>query len=128
VAQNKSVFASHRSEARQSGAGRHQFWYMPGRLPSTANVRNASGNAVASYSYDAFGAPTVTADASENYFRFTGEQVDSESGYDYLRARDGDRPVLRVSASATRCPIKSPAKKIMEVCFISGAALVNSFG
>jgi RHS repeat-associated protein len=47
------------------------------------------------YAYGAFGAIRLQSDFSANYFKFTGEQRDSESGFDYLRARYYDPEVGR---------------------------------
>ena len=45
--------------------------------------------------YDAFGIIRAQKGSSSNYWLFTGEQRDSESGYDYLRARYYDSNVGR---------------------------------
>ena len=84
-------------------AANSQLWYpsaplragLPDGLGSTADVRDGNGNAVASYTYDVFGVPTQTG-SSNNYFEFAGEQLDSESGYDCLRARYYDPVVGRL--------------------------------
>ena len=68
-------------------ASNNQLWYLPDGLGSTANVREDSGNAVASYTYDVYGAISGQTGTSDNYFDFAAQQSDSESGYDYLRAR-----------------------------------------
>ncbi len=56
-------------------------------LGSTVNLTDSSGNVQVTYSYDAFGAIRSQSGSSGNYWLFAGEQRDSESGYDYLRAR-----------------------------------------
>jgi RHS repeat-associated protein len=56
-------------------------------LGSTVNLCDASGNVLVTYAYDAFGGIRSQTGSSNNYWQFTGEQRDSESGFDYLRAR-----------------------------------------
>jgi RHS repeat-associated protein len=53
-----------------------------------------SGNVVASYRYDEFGAIRSQTGSSANYWLFTGEQVDA-SGLQYLRARYYDQATGR---------------------------------
>jgi RHS repeat-associated protein len=51
------------------------------------------------YAYDAFGAIRSETGSSSNYWKFTGEQRDSESGFDFLRARYYDPAVGRFLSS-----------------------------
>ncbi|HLG10663.1 MAG TPA: RHS repeat-associated core domain-containing protein, partial [Dehalococcoidia bacterium] len=62
---------------------------------STVNLCDSSGNVLVTYAYDAFGAIRSQTGTSSNYWKFTGEQRDSESGFDYLRARYYDPEVGR---------------------------------
>ncbi len=55
-------------------------------LGSTRVMSNGSGQSVASYNYDAFGA-VRSATGENSSFRFTGQQTDDETGLIYLRAR-----------------------------------------
>ncbi len=64
-------------------------------LGSTINLTDSSGNVQVTYAYDAFGAIRSQSGSSSNYWLFTGEQRDSESGYDYLRARYYDSSIGR---------------------------------
>ena len=64
-------------------------------LGSTVNLCDATGNVLVTYAYDAFGGIRSQTGSSSNYFKFTGEQRDSESGFDYLRARYYDPEVGR---------------------------------
>ena len=56
-------------------------------LGSTSDLRDESGDAVADYTYDVFGAIRAQSGSSPNEFTFTGEQVDADSGLYFLRAR-----------------------------------------
>jgi RHS repeat-associated protein len=64
-------------------------------LGSTVNLCDALGNVLVTYAYDAFGAIRSETGSSSNYWKFTGEQRDSESGFDFLRARYYDPEVGR---------------------------------
>jgi RHS repeat-associated protein len=64
-------------------------------LGSTVNLCDASGSVLVTYAYDAFGAIRSQTGSSANYWQFTGEQRDEESGFDYLRARYYDPEVGR---------------------------------
>ena len=56
-------------------------------IGSTRALSDASGAAVASYTYDAFGAVRSHSASASSSFTFTGEQTDSESSLEFLRAR-----------------------------------------
>ncbi len=51
---------------------------------------DGSGNAVARYTYDVFGAIRNQSGSSPNYWLFAGEQRDGDSSFYYLRARHYD--------------------------------------
>jgi RHS repeat-associated protein len=70
-----------------------QNYFMYDGLGSVTDVRDASGNAVDSYKYDAFGAIESQSGTSSNYWGFAGEQRDDESDFYYLRDRYFD-PVI----------------------------------
>jgi RHS repeat-associated protein len=70
-----------------------QNYFMYDGLGSVTDVRDASGNAVDSYKYDAFGAIESQSGSSSNYWGFAGEQRDEESDFYYLRDRYFD-PVI----------------------------------
>jgi RHS repeat-associated protein len=67
--------------------GTNMTYRLTDGLGSTVNLCDASGNVLVTYTYDAFGAIRSQTGSSSNYWKFTGEQRDSESGFDYLRAR-----------------------------------------
>jgi RHS repeat-associated protein len=56
-------------------------------LGSTTDLTDGSGNTVASYGYDVFGAIRAQSGSNPNYWLFTGEQRDAESDLYYLRTR-----------------------------------------
>ncbi len=56
-------------------------------LGSARHLSNDNGQVTGGYWYDAFGAPRSRLGNSPTEFTFTGEQVDFESGLQFLRAR-----------------------------------------
>jgi RHS repeat-associated protein len=75
--------------------GTNMTYRLTDGLGSTINLCDASGNVLVTYAYDAFGAIRSQTGSSANYWKFTGEQRDTESGFDYLRARYYDPEVGR---------------------------------
>jgi len=76
-----------------------EFYHSDG-LGSTRVLTNALGVVADSYSYDAFG-NLIGGNGGSNNYLFAGEQRDSETGLDYLRARYYDPFVGRfISADA----------------------------
>jgi len=71
----------------QVGSSGATYYYLPDGLGSTMALCDASGNVVIAYNYDAFGAIRSSAGSQANDFKFTGEQSDSSTGLEYLRAR-----------------------------------------
>jgi RHS repeat-associated protein len=67
--------------------GSEQFFYHTDGLGSTKVLTNASGQESIRYLYDAFGNLLSQIGNSDNAYLFAGEQRDSETGLDYLRAR-----------------------------------------
>lgn len=67
-------------------SGISAFFHADG-LGSTRLLTDGSGVVADRYSYDAFGSVRDHSGSSGNTFTFTGEQVDSEAGLVYLRAR-----------------------------------------
>jgi RHS repeat-associated protein len=68
-------------------AGSTATYYHADQLGSVRALTNQSKAVVATYSYDAYGQPTVSTGSVTNPFRYAGEYQDSESGRYYLRAR-----------------------------------------
>jgi len=63
------------------------FFLTADPLGSTLAVSDASGDAVAEYTYDTFGAVSATNPAFPNPFQFTGRENDDLAGLYYYRAR-----------------------------------------
>ena len=62
-------------------------YYLPDGLGSTMALVNSSGSVVNTYDYDVFGAIRSSTGSQANAFKYTGEQFDSSTGLQYLRAR-----------------------------------------
>ena len=80
-----SLYGLQRISMTNSSGG--QIYYQYDGLGSVRGLSDDSGNTVARYSYDAFGEPDLITGQEDNNFLFTGEQMDSETGLIYLRAR-----------------------------------------
>src|SRR5260370_15827111 len=63
------------------------FFLTADALASIVRITGASGNAVADYTYDTFGAVSATIPAIPNPFQFTGREHDGLAGLYYYRAR-----------------------------------------
>jgi RHS repeat-associated protein len=71
------------------GAGAQTYFTYDG-LGSTTDLTNGSATVTGTYSYDVFGAVRAQTGGGSNYWQFTGEQTDADSGLQYLRARHYD--------------------------------------
>ncbi|MPZ50714.1 MAG: hypothetical protein GEU75_15685 [Dehalococcoidia bacterium] len=58
-------------------------------------LTESEGDVENSYEYDVFGAVRSSTGSEPNVFKFTGEQVDSSTGLEYLRARYYDQATGR---------------------------------
>ena len=84
------------------------FYHSDG-LGSTKILTNELGAVTDSYSYDAFGNLIVSNGGSNNAYLFAGEQRDSETSLDYLRARYYDSFLGRfISADAYEGTLNDP--------------------
>jgi RHS repeat-associated protein len=89
--------------------GSQPSFYHPDGLGSTRLVTNNLAAVTDSYAYDAYGNLIATTGVSSNAYLFAGEQRDSETGLDYLRARYYDPLVGRfVSADAYEGTLNDP--------------------
>ena len=92
--------------AENTGSAATDFIYGPGGIPfeqiqpngaasfyyrdvqgSTVGVADASGNVVATVTYDPYGNPTATVGSFATPLGYDGQMTDAESGLTYLRAR-----------------------------------------
>ncbi|MBI3977257.1 MAG: RHS repeat-associated core domain-containing protein [Chloroflexi bacterium] len=70
-------------------------YYLQDGLGSVTGLTDLSGNLVATYEYDVFGAVRSQTGQTSNYWLYTGQQRDIESGLYYLRARSYDPAIGR---------------------------------
>jgi RHS repeat-associated protein len=63
-----------------------QYFHQDG-LGSTRAITDAQGTTLATYAYNAFGAPRVQTGTATTAYQFTGEPLDSDTDLYYLRAR-----------------------------------------
>jgi len=64
----------------------------------STDLTDGAGNVVAGYSYDAFGAIRTQNGTRPNYWLFTREQRDNDSGIYYLRNRYQPSAMRRVAS------------------------------
>ncbi|MEG4294831.1 RHS repeat-associated core domain-containing protein, partial [Microcoleus sp. C2C3] len=89
--------------------GSQPSFYHADGLGSTRLATNNLGAVTDSYAYDAYGNLIAATGVSSNAYLFAGEQRDSETGLDYLRARYYDPLVGRfVSADAYEGTLNDP--------------------
>ena len=62
-------------------------YYQADGLGSVTSLSNSSGALANTYTYDSFGKLTASTGTIANPYRYTGREVDSETGLDYYRAR-----------------------------------------
>ncbi len=72
-----------------------QSYFLGNGLGSTEKLTDGSGNVVATYKYDIFGAVRASTGSGSAEYRFTGQQDDATLGYTYLRARYYDQTTGR---------------------------------
>jgi RHS repeat-associated protein len=70
----------------QVGSSATQYYLTDG-LGTTLALTDDSGDIANAYEYDVFGRTTSATGVQANEFQFAGEQVDSSTGLQYLRAR-----------------------------------------
>jgi RHS repeat-associated protein len=69
-----------------SSSGTVLYCYQD-QLGSTRGLLDAAGTTVATYNYDAYGNLKSSTGSVSNPFQYAGQYTDSESGFQYLRAR-----------------------------------------
>ncbi|MFA4842824.1 MAG: RHS repeat-associated core domain-containing protein [Candidatus Omnitrophota bacterium] len=82
----KYVYGSGIDEPIKMEKGGTSYYYHYDGLGSVTNLTDSSGATVETYSYDAFGKPSI-ASSIGNRFMFTGREYDSETGLYHYRAR-----------------------------------------
>jgi RHS repeat-associated protein len=68
-------------------AGTNTYYYHYDGLGSVTEITDDTGSIIENYTYDPFGAPSVTTSTINNRYRFTGREYDEESGLYHYRAR-----------------------------------------
>jgi RHS repeat-associated protein len=68
-------------------SGATTLWYHHDQIGSTRLVTNSTGVSQATYTYDPYGGLASSTGSITNPFRYTGQYLDTESGFYYLRAR-----------------------------------------
>ncbi len=91
-------------------------------LGSTTDLTDGSGNVIAGYSYDVFGATRSQSGAGDTDFRFTGEQLDTQSELYYLRARYYDPSIGRFLSLGPISPCSYPG---FTPDFVSEASAIS---
>ncbi|MBI4301916.1 MAG: RHS repeat-associated core domain-containing protein [Chloroflexi bacterium] len=72
-----------------------QSYFLGNGLESTEALTDGSGNVIATYKYDVFGAVISSSGSGSSEYTFTGQQDDATLGYTYLRARYYDPAIGR---------------------------------
>jgi RHS repeat-associated protein len=84
---NSYIYGPKGTLLEQVGPSNAVLYYHRDQLGSTRMLTGASGAVAATYSFDAYGNPIDTTGSIFNPFLFAGEYTDSESGFEFLRAR-----------------------------------------
>ncbi|MBI4301917.1 MAG: hypothetical protein HY664_04880 [Chloroflexi bacterium] len=72
-----------------------QNYFLANGLGSTEALTDGSGNVIATYKYDVFGAVRSSSGSGSTEYKFTGQQEDATLAYYYLRARYYDPAIGR---------------------------------
>src|SRR5207253_1170699 len=70
-------------------------FYEADGLGSVTSLSKSTGTLVNTYTYDSFGKQTASSGTVVNNFRYTGRELDSETGLMYYRARYYDQNIGR---------------------------------
>ena len=90
-------------EPLAESVGGATYDYEQDGLGSVTSLTNSSGTLSLSYTYDSFGKITASSGSASNPFRYTGRDLDSETGLYYYRARYYDSSTGRfLSEDAAR--------------------------
>jgi len=104
------------------GSNNHTYYQYDG-LGSTVALADDTGTITDTYEYDVFGAVRASTGSSTNPWLFTGEQHDSDSGLQFLRARYYDPSTGRFMS---RDPI--PSNNAYAYAFNNPVYFVDPYG
>ncbi|MGQ9675203.1 MAG: RHS repeat-associated core domain-containing protein [Chloroflexota bacterium] len=85
----------------------NQSYFLGNGLGSTEALVDGSGNVIATYKYDVYGAVRSSSGSGSTEYRFTGQQDDADIGYTYLRARYYDPQTLHSYLYTAADPINA---------------------
>ncbi len=72
--------------SQETAAFGFRFYHADGQM-STRQLTDASANVTDTYTFDAFGVTLASSGSTANNYLYTGEQMDPQLGFYYLRAR-----------------------------------------
>ncbi len=88
VIQKTYIYANSQIIAQHDGKyDQPRYFYLHDRLGSVRQLIDTNGAVVKYYTFEPFGQTLESGGTFNNSFMFTGQYRDSETGYDYLRAR-----------------------------------------
>ena len=105
-----------------------KYWYESDALASVTGITDSSGNLVATYAYDPFGATLCSTGSLENSLSWLGllGLVSDDSGLTYMRARYYDEQTGTFISSD---PIGvSGGLNLYAYCLNNGVSLVDTYG
>lgn len=82
----------------QTDSSGNTFFYHQDALGNTRSLTDSTGTKVAGWDYDAFGAVRAQSGTASTIYRYTGQQLDSDSNLYYLRARYYDPSIGRFTS------------------------------
>ena len=101
----------------QGGPQPTSFYHYDGQL-STRQLTDGTlasptyGQVTDSYTYDAFGNQLYATGSTANAYRYTGEQLDANTGFYYLRARYYDQATGRFASRDPFCGVPSDPRSL----------------
>jgi len=112
------------------GHEKEVYFYHSDHLGSASWITDAQGDAVQHLQYLPFGEPFVDQRISgySERFRFTGKELDSETGYGYFGARYMDQELMTSFLSVDRCADKYPNISPYTYCLWNPLKLIDPTG
>jgi RHS repeat-associated protein len=83
------------NKIRQTDSSNGALYFTQDHLGSTRALTNAAGNVVANWTYDSFGNADGPGPLAYTRYRYTGREIDADTGLYYYRARWYDSQVGR---------------------------------